>query len=159
MSYFKEFADVLEVAVRIERQGLELYRRLHETVKSPDAKGAFAVLAAEEERHAGTFSAMLAKIADYTPRYDYPGEYGKFLNEYAASILDNAEKAFAQLDPVNFGAALDMGIALEKETILFYLEIREEGIGKENAETIQQIIREERSHWKRLLALKKDIKL
>lgn len=159
MSHFKEFVDVLEVAVRIERKGMELYKRLYDTVKSPEAKGAFAVLAAEEERHAGTFRTMLEKIADYTPRYDYPGEYGKFLNEYAADILENAEKEFARIDPADFNAALDMGIMMEKETILFYLEIKEEGIGKEYAEVLQQIIREERSHWKKLLALKKGAKL
>ncbi len=159
MSHFKEFVDVLEVAVRIERKGLELYKRLYDTLQSPEAKGAFAVLAAEEERHAGTFRTMLGKIADYTPRYDYPGEYGMFLNEYAASILEKAEKSYAQLDPADFNAALDMGIMLEKETILFYLEIKEEGFGKENAEVLQQIINEERSHWKKLLALKKAVKL
>lgn len=55
MSVFKDFSDVLEVAVRVERLGIELYKKLYDTVESPHAKSTFSFLAAEEEKHAGTF--------------------------------------------------------------------------------------------------------
>jgi rubrerythrin len=53
MSALKSIADVLEVAIRIERQGITFYKKLYDLATSPQARDAFAVLAAEEE---GTFS-------------------------------------------------------------------------------------------------------
>ncbi|MGP8154418.1 MAG: ferritin family protein [Smithella sp.] len=59
MLEFKKFADVLEVAVRIERQGADLYNKLSGRLKSTQAKDVFSFLAAEEEKHAGVFRKML----------------------------------------------------------------------------------------------------
>ncbi len=155
MTVIKHFVDVLEIAVRIERKGIELYRRLYETIDSPKAKSTFSYLAAEEEKHAGFFAKMLEKAADYTPRYEYPGEYGIFLNEMAAEIMKNAGgKGTAALDD-----AIQAGIEMEKETILFYLELKHEGnFGPENEEILQKILDEERSHWKKLVLLRDDAK-
>ena len=66
MSEFKRFADVIEVAVRIERQGIQLYQKLRERISSPAVKDVFSFLAAEEEKHLGLFREMLDKVADYT---------------------------------------------------------------------------------------------
>ena len=153
MTAIRHFVDVLEIAVRIERQGMEMYRRFYEEAEAPQAKSVFSLLAAEEERHAGTFRTMLEKKADYTPRYDYPGEYGLFLNEMASSILKPAETRGPGAADLN--DALKRGVELEKDTILFYLEIKQEGhLEPDEAQIIQQLIDEERSHWKKLLALK-----
>lgn len=158
MSTFKDFTDVLEVAVRVERLGIELYRKLYETVESPQAKSTFSFLAAEEEKHAGTFRRLLDEKADYTPRFDYPGEYGLFLNEYAASIVRKVEKAGSLMEKTTINEALEMGIEFEKETILFYYELKNEGDMGKNSDTLWKIIDEERSHWRKLTQLKDTLK-
>ncbi len=158
MSLFKDFNDVLEVAVRVERLGIALYKKLHDTVESPQAKSTFSFLAAEEEKHAGTFRKLLEESAPYTPRFEYPGEYGLFLNDYAASIVGKVEKAGSSMAKVTINEALEMGIEFEKETILFYYELKSEGDFGENAETLWKIIDEERSHWRKLVSLKDTLK-
>jgi len=158
MSVFRDFADVLEVAVRVERLGIELYRKLYDTEESPHAKSTFSFLAAEEEKHAGTFRKMLEENANYTPRFDYPGEYGRFLNDYAASIVGKVEKAGSLMNRITINEALEMGIEFEKETILFYYELKSEGDFENNSEALQRIIDEERSHWRKLVSLKDTLK-
>ena len=128
MPNFKSIADIIEVAIRIERQGIDFYKKLHDKASSPQARDAFFVLAAEEGMHAGIFRKILADAVDYTPRYDYPGEYGMFLNECAAAVLKKVAGEMASLSTGSIPEALAMGIEFEKESILFYLEFLEEGV-------------------------------
>jgi len=155
----KNFADVLEVAVRIERKGGEFYNKLTSFVRSPEANAVFSYLAAEEEKHAGLFRQLLQKIAEYPPRYNYPGEYGLFIEGVASRFLDKAEKGVLSLTAANENDALDIGIELEKESILFYLEIKTESkLSPKEDKILQKIIDEERSHWRKLFSLKNKIK-
>jgi rubrerythrin len=155
MSAFKTVVDVLEVAVRIERLSVEFYRRLYDTSGPPQARSAFSFLAAEEEKHIGIFRTMLDRIADYPPRYEYPGEYGQFLSEYAGRFMAKAEKASSAMNAGTISEAIDAGIEFEKETILFYLELKsEQALGEGNDMLLTDIINEERAHWKKLQSLK-----
>ena len=159
MSVFKKLSDVLEVAVRIERQGVELYNKLHNTVESSKAKDLFSFLAAEEEKHIGVFRQILEKVSDYAPRFDYPGEYGLFLDGVVSRLLDKVKKAGKSLSAENTNEALDVGIDLEKETILFYSELDLEGrFNPPERGILKKVINEERSHWQRLANLKNKIK-
>jgi rubrerythrin len=92
MLKFKNFADVLEVAVRIERQGADFYNKLSSKLKMSQAKDAFSFLAAQEEKHAGVFRQMLEKVIDNAPRFNYPGEYGLFIEGVASRLLDKIER-------------------------------------------------------------------
>ena len=155
MSVFKDVVDVIEVAVRIERKGIEYYRSLYEAVESPEAKSVFSYLAAQEEKHAGVFRKILESVAEYTPRYEYPGEYGLFLNEYASGILREIEKKSAAVTSDTMKDALEKGIEFEKESILFYMEMKSEArFSNENIKVIEEIIEEERSHWRKLMSFK-----
>lgn len=155
MTVIKNFVDVLEVAVRIERQGIQFYKKLSLNAKSPQTSDIFSFLAAEEEKHSGTFANMLEKLADYTPRYDYPGEYGLFLNYIASDILKRIEKANSFQDAANTDEALDYAIEFEKETILFYLELdSEKEFSEENRIILGDIVNEEIKHWKKLVSMK-----
>lgn len=159
MFKFNNFADVLEVAVRIERQGTDLYNKLSALHQSSLAKDVFSFLAAEEEKHAGIFRKMLQKAADYTPRFNYPGEYGLFIEEVASRILDEIEKEISSLPADRENDVLDIGMELEKETILFYMEIKSESkLSQEESEMLQDVIDEERLHWQKLLSLKNKLK-
>ncbi len=159
MALFKDFADVIEVAIRIEREGIELYKKLYEMISSVEAKPVFSYLAAEEEKHAGVFRTMLETVADYTPRYDYPGEYGAFLNGVAADLTEKIKKNLKKMPATNASQAIDVGIELEKETILFYLELKSDGkLTPEQEKILEKVINEERSHWRKLLELREKIK-
>jgi rubrerythrin len=146
MGEFKRAVDALEAAIRIERKGVEFYNKLSSAAKSPQAKDAFSFLAAEEERHLGVFRDMLEKAADYQPRYNYPGEYGMFIESAASGIFEKAQKAEGFLAAQDINASIEAGIEIEKETIAFYSEIMEQ-FDSGNKQLLQGVIKEEESHW------------
>lgn len=150
---FKKVEDVLEVAIRVERQGVNLYKRLYEKAASPKARDVFSFLAAEEERHAGSFRDLLEKVADYEPRYEYPGEYGEFIDSVASSLIEKAEKILQISKTEDEKGAIDAGLVLEKETILFYSELLD-NFDLPDKEPLKKIIQDERVHWQRLENLK-----
>ena len=155
---FKKIADVLETSVRIERQGIEFYNKLASFVRSPEAQDLFSFLAAEEEKHAGVFRQMLQKVAEYSPRFNYPGEYGLFIEGVASRLLNKIEKDILSLPAGNENDALDVGIEFEKGSILFYMEIKTESkLSPKEEKILQNIIDEERSHWRKLVMQKNKI--
>lgn len=159
MFKFKNFSDVLEVAVRIERHGADFYNKLSSGLVTPPAKDVFSFLATQEEKHAGVFRKILEKVADYAPRFNYPGEYGLFIEEVASSLLDKIEKAMVSLPTGNENEILDIGIEFEKETILFYQEIKYESkLSQKEDKVLQKVIDGERSHWQKLISLKNKLK-
>ncbi len=154
---FYDVSDVVEAAVRIERGGTEMYLKLYESSTSHKARDVFNFLAAEEEKHAGVFRKLLESVADYTPRYNYPGEYGQYLEGIASRMTEAVKKSTAALDAKNISEAVRVAMELEKISIEFYTDVKKqfEGFG---AETVQQIIDEEKGHLAKLEALGEDIK-
>lgn len=152
-------ADILEAAVRIERNGVDFYRKLYESSDVPAARDVFNFLAAEEEKHIGTFRGMLEKVADYNPRFSYPGEYEDYLQGIAWRAFEAFKKGF-DLAGAGKSPAEAIGVAMDLETgsVAFYTELMN-GFGSPEArQSIQGVINEEKSHLARLNALKTKLK-
>ncbi|MBN1899632.1 MAG: ferritin family protein [Spirochaetes bacterium] len=158
MANIQKLDDILEVAVRIERRGMEFYKKLADMVQSPQAKDAFLFLAAEEEKHIGIFRQMLEKVADYQPRFKYPGEYGLYLDGVSFLAIKSFEKMDKAIQSKNIGDALLLAMQVETDSINFYKEIFEHFEGKEKG-PIQEVINEEKKHLAKLLSLKGMLKL
>jgi rubrerythrin len=152
---FKRIEDVLEVAVRIERSGVEFYRVAGSMAHDPLIKDAMNILAAEEEKHIGIFRSLLDNIADYNPRFEYPGEYETFISGVAQRVINGSQRAEEFLKAKDLNSALNAAISLEMDAIMFYNEISLEFADKKARDIIYQIINEEKDHWARLAALKK----
>ena len=153
MSMFKEPSEVLEVAIRIEREGVAFYNRLSEQAESAAARDVFSYLAAEEEKHIGTFRQLLEEAADYIPRYNYPGEFGVFIDELASLALDAFNQSETEMYEINFEAAINLGIQVELESILYYNEICTL-FPEEQQKVIGKIVTEEKCHLLELKAIK-----
>lgn len=149
---FYDITDVVEAAVRIERGGIDLYLKLYEASRSPKARDVFNFLAAEEEKHAGVFRKLLETVADYSPRYNYPGEYGQYLDGIASRMADAVKRGTNAVDASNQGDAIKVAMELEKMSIEFYSDVKKQFEG-EKAETVQKIINEEKSHLAKLEAI------
>ncbi len=150
MSTFKDPSQVIEVAIRIEREGILFYDRLSEHAFSPVARDVFSYLAAEEEKHAGTFRKLLENATDYVPKFSYPGEFGVFIDELASLALDALNQPATVVYEKDFNAAISLGIQVELESILFYKEICDL-FPEEERSILKKIIEEEKCH---LLELK-----
>jgi len=147
-------ADILEVAVRIERNGIDLYKRLHELAADSNARDVFNFLAADEEKHAGSFRKMLEEVADYNPRFVYPGEYEEYLQGVACRAIEGFKKGDAMAGKSDAAEAVEIAMDLEVGSVAFYTELLDGFDSPEAKQRIQQIINEEKSHLAKLKTLK-----
>ena len=80
-----------------------------------------------------------------------------FIDGQANFILDKARSAMNLSAVTNTEKALDIGIELEKETILFYTALEEEFQSRDKG-AIKSIIKEENAHWRKLSSLKRKLR-
>ncbi len=158
MAKLQNITDILEVAVRIERNGVEFYKKLHEITKAADAKEVFSFLAAEEEKHVGVFRQMLDDIDSYSPRLKYPGEYELYLDGIATRGVAVYQEAMDALAAGDFTQAVNIGIDLEMESIVFYSELKER-LGSEPTKMLDAVIQEEKTHLSKLEGIRYTMKL
>ena len=157
MAKLKKISDVLEVAIRIERNGVNFFNKLYSLVKSPEARDVFSFLAAEEEKHIGVCRKLLDKVADYNPRFEYPGEYELFLDGIAYRAVGTFNKIEEAISTEDASGAINLGIDLEMESILFYSELLKQFKDAEKKH-IRRVINEEKSHLSKLKSIKDKLK-
>ena len=150
--------ELLECAVQIEKNGEAFYRAAAGSVKDAKVKELFGMLADEEVKHAETYSDMLKSVETYEPKEVYPDEYFAYLKAYADEHIfvkkeEVEKKASAVKSDV---AAIDMAIGAEKDSILYYLEMKNFVPAAEKP-VIDKVIEEERRHYNRLTGVKNSL--
>ncbi|MHB8909489.1 MAG: ferritin-like domain-containing protein [Syntrophales bacterium] len=153
-----EASDIVEVAVRIEENGANFYRYAVQLAGKEELKALFQRLADEEVVHQRTFAAILAGMDRNLPPEGYDGEYAAYLHNYVDNRLVFTTEAFAAelaklKDEVS---ALDFAIQRELDSIHYYREIREL-LPVDQRQAIERIITEEKGHFTRLSAIKKQL--
>ena len=151
-----EASDIFEIAMRIEENGGNFYRYAVQVAKEEDAKEMFGWLAGEEDKHKVLFKDMLSKIEPQTPPESYPGEYGAYLHDYADNnLIFKKEVMDAEMARITDTlSAIDFAIRRELDSILYYHEIKG-FIARDQHESIDKIINEERKHFRTLSEMKR----
>ena len=151
-----EASDIFEIAMRIEENGSNFYRYAVQIAKEEEAKEMFNWLAGQEDNHKIIFRDMLSKIEIKNPPESYPGEYGTYLHDYADNnLIFKKEVMDAEMARITDTlSAIDFAIRRELDSILYYHEIKG-FIAKDQHESINKIINEERKHFKTLSEMKK----
>jgi len=149
-------SDIMEVAIRIEENGITFYKFAEQIAKQEEAKKLFAYLADAEAAHKRTFEKFFAAIEKYTPPEQYAGEYSAYLRNYVDNNLiftkDVMDKQLAGVkDTVS---AFDFAMQRELDSILYYHEIKNL-VPAAQHEAIEKIIDEERKHYALLCDMKK----
>jgi Uncharacterized conserved protein len=149
-------SDVVEVAIRIEENGINFYKFAEQIAKQEEAKKLFAQLAQAEVAHKKTFEGIFAKMEKYNPPEQYTGEYSAYLRSYVDNNLiftkEIMDKQLANMkDTV---AAFDFSMQRELDSILYYHEIKNL-VPAAQHEAIEKIIEEERKHYATLVDMKK----
>jgi len=149
-------SDIVEIAVRIEENGVNFYLFAEQLAKQEEAKKLFASLAAAEVVHKRTFEGIFAKMDKSTPPESYQGEYAAYLRAYVDNnIIFTKEVMDKELAKVKDTlAAFDFAIKRELDSILYYHEIKRLVPAAQHG-TIEQIIEEERKHFSALTDMKK----
>lgn len=151
-----EASDIVEIAIRIEENGVNFYRFAEQIAKQEEAKKLFAYLAQAEVAHKKIFEGIFARMEKLPPPESYQGEYRDYLNAYVDNNIiftkEVMDKELAKIKDTI--AAFDFAIERELDSILYYHEIKKL-VPAGQYETLEQIIEEERKHFSTLTEMKK----
>lgn len=152
-------SEIVELGIQIEKNGMDFYSILARHSKITETARIFKYLAGEEEKHIAVFQ----EILEGAERYEVQGldadEYFAYMSalasEYVFTRKDKGREIAQKIKSDK--EAVDMGIGLEKDSILFY-----EGMKKIAPEydlkIVGQLIAQEQSHLRQLTALKENLK-
>lgn len=151
-------SEIVELGIQIEKNGRDFYNVLTKQAKNKKAGDMFKYLAGEEEKHIAVFKEILSSIQRYEPKAAYPGEYFAYMNALAGEyVFTKKDKGSEIAKKINSDKeAVDMGIGFEKDSILFYVGIKEV-VPEEGHKPIDALIVQERDHLKQLVNLKKNL--
>jgi len=137
--------DILDLAIRIEKNGEMVYRKAAERASRQSLASLFESLANEEVRHAEWFSDLKDKVNKTTedPRLE---EMGKkvlqgILGDQTFSLKESGLEKMEDVEDV-----LKAAIEYEEDTALFYEMIRSFLDDDETLRHLNAIIEEENSH-------------
>jgi rubrerythrin len=142
--------SVLRWAMEIEESGKAFYEAVAAKAQDREAKLILQDLAYQEERHYRTFQNMLDKVPEADVETD-SAEYQRYLQTALdKALLGGPERGLALAQQAsNEAEALQAAIAFEKDTLLFFYDLRDM-VPASQRETISAIIEQEKSHVKQL---------
>jgi rubrerythrin len=150
-------SELINIALGIEGRGVAFYESMADSTQDANAREVFRYLADMEREHLQTFQGMLAE-ADKFQFSEATGEHAVYLQTLVDSAVFSDELITGKLagGVESDVAALDLSIGAEKDSILFYYEMRDLMPQKSQA-TVNKIITEEKSHLRQLSELKKKL--
>jgi len=158
MAYDFNADEIFEMAEQIERNGASFYRKAAESIDDPAGKELLLNFAAMEDEHEKTFAALRKDLSEKektATTFDPEGEAALYLRALADVRVFFEKK----IDTSSMEKILREAILAEKDSIIFYLGMKEmvpENFGKTK---IDAIIKEEMAHIKllsgKLVALKR----
>lgn len=148
--------EILEMAIRIEEDGVVFYESLADKTKNREAVEIYRYLAGEEKEHIAVFKSI---YKDLTGRRFEKAFNEEEANLYLYSLVENRVfrgpkeiKEFIE-DTESELSVIELAIQIEKDTILYYYEILE-GLGDGERSLVKEIINQEKTHIYRLTNLK-----
>ena len=144
--------EVMEMAVQTEKGGKLYYETVAAQTSDAGLKGLFGFLAEEESKHVRVFEdiARAVKVAPAEEPYNWEEvvpylkavtESRYFLGSDKALVLARAAKT-----PLD---ALRSAMAFEKETLVFYVQLRDM-VSEHNRPAVDKLINEEKAHVRKL---------
>ena len=143
--------EVFEMAEQIERNGAKFYREAAGKTSSQEIKDLFLNMATMEDGHLETFQKMRKELAAQEKAetvFDPYNEATLYLQTMAdgkgsEGMKSPTEKLTGNESPEQL---LDIAIAAEKNSVLFYVGLKDLVTAKAGRDRIESIIREEVKH-------------
>ncbi len=144
--------EIFEMAVQIEVNGAKFYRKAAESVSDADAKKFLLELAAMEDDHENTFKKMKSELTEELKKskvFDPENESVLYLK----SLADTRVFYEKEFDSTSLKEIFKAAITAEKDSIVFYLGMKDLVAPGAGQAKVDAIIKEEMSHI-RLLSKK-----
>lgn len=158
MGIFFSGRELIEIAIGIEENGAIFYDSLAGSTKNPEARDTYKNLADKEREHAAIFQNMMVTVSEYKPPETYTEQYDIYLKALIDSLVFTDDKVTRQMArKVNSDAgAVQIAMGAEKDSILFYVEVRDL-VRRSERKLVGKIIEEEKSHLRQLMEIKKSL--
>ncbi|MEO0091823.1 MAG: ferritin family protein [candidate division WOR-3 bacterium] len=152
MQTFYSAVEVIEMAIKTEETGFAFYTNAAKTTRPKSLASLFAKLAQEEKKHKKFFNDLfqIVKHGPATIPFDWE-ETGLYLKAITDSkFFLGKDKALSLIKRVRTPKALlDYALSFEKETLLFYSEIKN-FVKLDEQDIVSKIIEQEKEHIRKL---------
>ena len=151
-------SELINIAIGIEGRGIVFYDVMAKSTQNEAAREVFNYLADMERGHIQIFQGMLGEADKYQPSPSQAGEYTTYLQALVDSAIFTDDLVTSEMatQAESDIEALELAIGAEKDSILFYYEMRD--IMPQRAQpTVNRVIAEEKSHLRQLSELKKKL--
>ncbi|MDD5633769.1 MAG: ferritin family protein [Candidatus Omnitrophica bacterium] len=147
--------EIIELGIQIEKNGKDFYSELAKKTNKKEVKSVLLFLSSEEAKHIDIFKKLSTRACSYNPSQAYTDEYFAYLRSLADSYVftkkDKGVEIAAKIKEDKEG--VDLGVRFEKDSILFYQEMKK-FVPENDKALIETLIEEEKKHLSRLCALK-----
>jgi len=149
---FLNASDIVDLAMQVEKNGEAFYHAIAKETRSPQIRALFEDLADQEAKHYATFSRLAHTVREKPLMTDE--EWDSYLKYMSATVqsafFEGPGKALAAARQVkDEKEAVRMAIGFEKETLLFFYDLRDATQGSEQS-FVEKIVSEEKAHIRRL---------
>lgn len=151
-------SELINIAIGIEQRGIAFYDIMARSTKNAVARDVFQYLSDMERGHIQIFQDMLSEADKYQFPAAQAGEYAAYFQALADSAVFSEDMATSETvaRAESDIEAIELAIGAEKDSILFYYEMKE--VMPQRAQpTVNKIIAEEKSHLRQLSELKKKL--
>jgi rubrerythrin len=149
--------ELCQIAVGIEKNGYDFYRKLAAATTSPAAKAVYDNLSLAEKKHQEIFLKLRSCGGSFELQNDFPEEYSQYLRALVDSLVFSRAPDKLGSNKETEIEAVDLGIGAEKDSILFYTTVLTL-IREPDRAAVAEIINQEKGHLENLTALKETIK-
>lgn len=145
MMYDFNADDVFEMAEKIEINGADFYRNASMNISDPNSKKILEELAAMENEHLKTFSEMRNQLTD-KEKQDMVFDPENEAISYLRALADTRVFFEKKIDTSSMEEILKDAIVAEKDSIVFYLGIKDMVPDEKGKQRVDKIIKEEMGH-------------
>jgi rubrerythrin len=157
MSISFTVGELLTMAIDIERNGIAFYDVMAKSAENEEVRRIFQALVDMEHQHVQTLQDMLAESGQSKAGGVYDGEEAAYLKSLVDSSIFSDDaitgEMVTRLD--SDIEALELAINLEKDSILFYYQIKDI-VPPGQQPLLYRIIAEEKTHLRDLSKIKRE---
>jgi rubrerythrin len=147
--------ELINIAIGIERRGITFYDIMARSTDNEIAREVFQNLTDMEREHIQIFEGMLGEADKYQPSETATREYAGYLQALIDSAVFTDDMITSEMATQADSdiKAVELGISAEKDSILFYYQMRDI-MPQPVLPMINRIIAEEKSHLHQLAEIK-----
>ncbi|MFH1974866.1 MAG: ferritin family protein [Pseudomonadota bacterium] len=145
MSYDFNADDIFEMAEQLERNGAKFYRNAAESISDSVSKAFLLELAGMEDEHLKTFHELRATLTgnENSPTVFDPQDEAVL---YLKALADTRVFFEKKMTEISMKEILKSAIEAEKDSIVFYIGMKDAVPEKSGRDKIEAIIKEEMGH-------------